>query len=138
MKVGDYVRTEYGISKIIGIYPERIMIFIETDNGLGDCSSFQNGKLRKGILILEEDYRIFIENNVKENIIDLIEVGDLVKYNPIMNGYIKKQTFCKMIKDIKDLLYFKYQIEHRKANFVSILTKEQFESMEYKIESKMN
>jgi len=122
MKVGDYVRY-------ISVYNNEIKIrkinaIIPPDN------------------LIEENYYKFndFEGTIKKdivksspNIIDLIEVGDIVKYNPIMNGYIKKQTFCKLIKDVRDLLYFKYQIEHKKANFISIVTKEQFESMEYKV-----
>ena len=50
------------------------------------------------------------------------------------NGYEKKQLFCRRIKDAKDLICFKYQVEHNKAKIKSIVTKEQFESMKYSLE----
>lgn len=113
MKIGDYVRTKDGkIGKILML--NSIYFAMDID---------------------DNTYAHEFDEIIKSspNIIDLIEVGDSVKYNPMMNGYIKKQTFCKMIKDTRDLLYFKYQIEHKKANLISILTKEQFERCEYKI-----
>lgn len=129
MKVGDYIRTDYGISKIIGIYLEKTMTFIETDNGLGNYNFSSNGKLRKGIAILEENYRNFIDNNIKKRLIDLIEVGDYV------NGYRvldiaqapEKVLYLNDISQKCALIpVCDYQIK-------SIVTKEQFESMEYKV-----
>ena len=130
MKIGDYVRTEYGISKIIGIFPERTMIFIETDNGLGNCNSSQNGKLRKGIVVLEEDYRKFIDNNVKQEPIDLIEVGDYVNGTPINEKYINVNGNV-IVKNECDDDYYSIAFENK--DIKSIVTKEQFESMEYKV-----
>lgn len=123
MKIGDYVRTEYGISKIIGIFPERTMVFIETDNGLGNCNSIQNGKLRKGILILEEDYRNFIDNNVKEKPIDLIEVGDYVNGIKVNDKGQSTLIFYDSDGD--------YYLDNE--NIETIVTKEQFENIKYRI-----
>jgi len=132
MKIGEYVRTEYGISKIIGIYPEKTMIFIETDNGLGNCSSTQNGELRKGIVVLEEDYRNFIDNNVKEKLIDLIQVGDYVNGMEVIDitpyyGLVLNEIDYNVKNGLRN-----YHINNEQ-DIKSIVTKEQFESMEYKL-----
>lgn len=129
MKVGDYVRTDYGISKIIGIYPERTLVFIETDNGLGDCIYSSKRKLRKGIAVLEEDYRNFIDNNIKEKLIDLIEVGDYVNGHKVLDiaQAPEKVLYLNDISQKGALIpVCDYQIK-------SIVTKEQFKSMEYKV-----
>ena len=123
MKVGNYVRTEYGISKIIGIYPQKTLVFIETDNGLGNCNCIEKGKLRKGIAVLEEDYRNFIDNNVKEKPIDLIEAGDYINGNKVDAVGKRYLIFYDGDGDIE--LY--------DNDIKSIVTKEQFENMEYRI-----
>ena len=133
MKVGDYIRTEYGISKIIGIFPEKTMVFVETDNGLGNCKFSRNGKLREGIAILEEDYRYFIDNNVKQKPIDLIEIGDYVNDLKITSINEPSMANCN-----KRLLYAEdeegYLIERfDEEDIKSIVTKEQFESMKYEV-----
>ena len=110
MKVGDYVRTKhYGISKITDIYNEDK---IELDN--------VNAFGIKGVCYMAE-------NIIKSspNIIDLIEVGDYV------NGV--------EVKDIDDewvtMSDTKIPILKSIANGLikSIVTKEQFSCMEYKI-----
>lgn len=134
LEVGMWVRTKYGISKIVNIFFEKTGVFIETDNKLGNCNMSTRGKLYKGIYILEEDYKTFIDNNVKNTIIDLIEVGDYV------NGYI----VLEIIKDNLGKTYIecgcKDEIAHNyiydtfyNEDIKSIVTKEQFSAMEYKI-----
>lgn len=134
LEVGMYVRTEWGISKIVNIFFEKTGIFIETDNGLGNCSMSTRGKLHKGIYILEEDYKTFIDNNVKNTIIGLIEVGDYV------NGYkvyevkeacvfVGYKCFATKFNDEEEYLY---QTIYEK-DIKSILAKEQYENMAYKV-----
>ena len=112
MKVGDYVRTESGgIGKIIEIDNNASCSHIITDNetfGLGWDGEQVNWD--------------FITEIVKSspNIIDLIEVGDYVNGNKVtdINGII-------YVKDVG----FLEEIEIK-----SIVTKEQFETTEYKCE----
>ena len=117
MKVGDYVRTKEGfIARVIEIYEGNI----ECDAPIKT--------------LYEEKYNCLWdkekENIIKSspNIIDLIEVGDYV------NG-------CRVIGI--DLLPTKQKIvvvgygydcdEISENNIKSIVTKEQFEEMEYKL-----
>lgn len=106
MKVGDYVRTKDGyISKI-----KELGINIYTDVG---CWS--------------EDYII----KSSPNIIDLIEVGDYV--NGVRVNFVYspdgKQVF-RIELDVDDL---KGHMICESKYITSIVTKEQFESMEYRI-----
>ena len=104
MKIGDYVRMNWGIDKVSNIY-ERIdrNIVFDTTNG----------------------YQNYFTEIIKSspNIIDLIEVGDYV------NGHI--------VEDLDDLGYITLDDDTIKYDDInSIVTKEQFKSMEYKIGDK--
>ena len=112
MKIGDYVRTKYGITQ-----------FKEYESTNGSkilCMPVKDGS--QGIFANVEDV---IKSS--PNIIDLIEVGDYV------NGW-KITTIDKRYNK----LYAEYEDGYliqaiSKKNIKSIVTKEQFESMEYKI-----
>jgi hypothetical protein len=108
MKIGDYVRTINGISKIIKIQDiitsdnEYITTLITHDNGNCDISN-----------ILKSS----------PNIIDLIEVGDYVNGEIVIE--INKEANCIAVTEEG---YWEHINEVK-----TIVTKEQFESMEYKI-----
>ena len=113
MKVRDYVRTKSGgIGKTIEIDNNASCSHIITDNetfGLGWDGEQVNWD--------------FITEIVKSspNIIDLIEVGDYV------NGVIVTQSYIDNIKHIAP------EIKENNYGIKSIVTKEQFEAMEYRI-----
>ena len=108
MKIGDYVRTEISSLNLQRIGKIRKIIsedFIHTDIGTYDK-----------------------ENIIKSspNIIDLIEVGDYVngiRVDEIKNGQLRTAS------------YYDGYICHlcNEEDIKSIVTKEQFESMEYKL-----
>ena len=113
MKVGDYVRTKnYGICKIIDIYNED-KIELDKINAFGIKGVCYN-----------------VENIIKSspNIIDLIEVGDYV------NGYLvttgNQGVGSIYIAEIDGLGLKKKLYE---KDIKSIVTKEQFSQMEYRI-----
>jgi hypothetical protein len=104
MKVGDYVRTnEFGIQKV---------------------KWFDNEEP-----ILENGFTALQSSGYKSspNIIDLIEVGDYVNGKLVEDIFDKTNYADKSIK-LKGSGDYWYN-EHIK----SIVTKEQFESMEYKV-----
>ena len=116
MKIGEYVRTKSGgIGKTIEIDNNASCSHIITDNetfGLGWDGEQVNWD--------------FITEIVKSspNIIDLIEVGDYV------NGLkVDKKYEDRVVINTRDdiIVWFEYQIK-------SIVTKQQFEAMEYKCE----
>ena len=99
MKVGDYVRTKYGITQI-----------------------------KENVCLLDEVIKS------SPNIIDLIEVGDICTFEVVdidnYEDYIGKHTEVINQDELED---FKDMIQNESAKLISIVTKEQFESMEYKI-----
>ena len=117
IKVGEYVRTkEYGIRKVV--YENR------------DCFLFDGTVINENLTgtirdcaWLKSDIRL---QNIKhsKNIIDLIEVGDYV------NG-----RYVKEIKQYKDGKYILALIGIiGEQDIKTIVTHEQFESIEYKVE----
>lgn len=66
------------------------------------------------------------------NIFDLLEVGDIVNYT-FWKEPDDFTIFCEMIRDIEQLLDFKFDIEENNITLNSILTKEQFKGNCYKV-----
>lgn len=116
MQVGDYVRTKYGISKIENISPndyDKEHDYVELDKSVFDGLDIQ--------IFFTTDEII----KTSPNIIDLIQVGDYVngrKVEWVGDDFV---AFGKL-----DYAY--------KKDIKSIVTREQFLQMEYKIESEVN
>ena len=115
MKVGDYVRTKYGITQ-----------YKEYDTQYGEKI------LAMPIHDMTQGFFANVEDIIKSspNIIDLIEVGD----------YVNSHKVIYTIGDIYKEVYVEYGnmselLEIKPEQIKSIVTKEQFESMKYKIES---
>lgn len=122
MKVGDYVRTRWGcIAKFEGIHEK----FYEFDNIIMDESC-----------AVREELFVDIVEKSSPNIIDLIEVGDYV------NGYkvleIEKDYLFDYREEINVLIVQNgevYEVAKKiySDDIKSIVTKEQFSQMEYKV-----
>lgn len=112
IKVNDYVRTKKGIKKIYKIDSNKTkwkyLFKLKEQDG--------DGCIDLGYLCAED-----IIGEPKEKIIDLIEVGDYVNKHRVSN------VFDEYITTEDD------QITIDKKNIKSIVTKEQFEQMEYKV-----
>lgn len=113
IKIGEYVRNEDG-------YIEKISSFDKLTNIYKD----EEGILRKweGEDVFGNEYSTIILKH-SPNIIDLIEVGDYV------NGLkVDKKYEDRVVINTRDkiIVWFEYQIK-------SIVTKEQFENIKYKI-----
>lgn len=114
MKIGDYVRTENGlIGKIIGFKGD----MVETDN--------------KRLITYKSNHS---ECEIKERPIDLIEVGDILVIKDFVDEACMIFTDIYLIQNEQQLLNIKNDLEKNKNKMLySIVTKEVFESMEYKI-----
>ena len=125
MKVGDYVRTKTGIHKVFEINENATVWKYHCDKkptGEWD-SSYEYIKIKDDDIIKSSP-----------NIIDLIEVGDYI------NGH---KVFDDMRVDTddygNDFIEIGIEIDNmlnhyiREEDIKSIVTKEQFESMEYKV-----
>ena len=120
MKVGDYVRTKSGyIDKIINIndFREPSMKYaLEQPSWNDDVVFIGEEKIKKS----------------STNIIDLIEVGDYVNGMLVIEETPKDKRKKQQI--IVDSTAFEWGTERLfNEDIKSIVTKEQFESMEYKV-----
>ena len=121
MKVGDYVRTNYGT-----IFKIENMVEIDLD-GTWFKSKVKENSIIKDLPRFMYDEEDEIVNKTSPNIIDLIEVGDYVNghrvvWKDINAKEIGIKAYCKDERLIKNSNQIK-----------SIVTKEQFKSMEYRI-----
>lgn len=112
MNVGDYVRTKRGI--------------------IGKIKLIDNQTELEDLYLVKRQW-YYKENFIKSspNIIDLIEVGDYV------NGKKVIDTFTDYIFDyseeFKVIRFSETDILHDVKHIKSIVTKEQFSQMEYKV-----
>ena len=131
LEVGMYVRTENGIiEKINQIYDrhatDNTVVWL---NGYGDGRSVFVDDFEE-VKYQSINARGFIKKEPSNNIIDLIEVGDYV------NGYkvyeVKEE--CVMIGFKCTILDEDYVTQTVYKNEIkSIVTKEQFKQMQYKV-----
>ena len=136
LEVGMYVRTEYGIiEKVNNIYDrhttDNIVVWL---NAYGDGKSVFIDDFEE-IKIQSINTRGFIKKEPSFNLIDLIEVGDYVNGTKVTSisgtRYDKNDLhcycdYCQNEKTGKWLMIPAKDIK-------SIVTKEQFSSMSYKV-----
>ena len=128
MNVGDYVRNKYGIAKVIDIENNNGIDILVFDKPICFLVNKETGKIKDDKLL----NRLAIIDDVdvskiksSPNIIDLIEVGD----------YVNGEKINEISESGKVLFYLDYDkirsIEN--GSIKSIITKEQFESIKYKV-----
>ena len=136
IKVGEYVRNKYGIARVIDIennngidvlvFDKNICFLVNKETG-----EIKEDKLFNKLAIIEDIDIEKIKHSSK--IIDLIEEGDFVEID-----YYGGKVIEIVIRDNNELCIG--LIEHQPAyinlkdvEILSIVTKEQFERMEYKV-----
>ena len=131
MNVGDYVRTKCGnIFKIIGGNEDNWEIDI-------DYSILENSE--DGWLELfryNDNHCFFTDMNILKsspNIIDLIEVGDYVNGMKIIDTSSQYYKLVTNLVDNNAKEGLKNVFINNEKDIKSIVTKEQFESMEYRL-----
>ena len=122
LEVGMYVRTKKGIGKIETIEEDRTEIHFNCDSGLSI------GFVKRGFT-QEEIANMYKHNH---NIKDLIEVGDIIKYK-IDNVPLETKGYLTGVIEIEDNQMLHNIKENKDYHILSILTKEQFEAMVYKV-----
>ncbi len=129
MKIGDYVRTRKGISKITFIEDEIVREIVYTDTK--EVFEYYTDNKGKEIKDYWEKY--------SPNIIDLIEAGDYVNGKLVIeHAYQKGRLFVTNLyiggKGFTTCEDYSWELTKENEDYIdSILTKEQFESMEYKV-----
>lgn len=135
MKVGDYVRTNYGIAKIVGSEAHDLIIHLDKEimyDHIDYISSCTHDEIIKS----------------SSNIIDLIEENDLVRIEYYAPSYEERITRIFII-DFKNENDIAFENSHCNLNIFDnewskhdiklnpvikgIITHEQIESMEYKV-----
>lgn len=128
IEIGEYVRTKQGdISKVRYIDEENI--FLE------DCVWSKNDLYEKTDVLYFDDEEIAKHS---KNIIDLIEVGDIVKVEGIehVREVIEDDFFNGNIfnNDVRAIINDKnYSKQIKEYQIKSIVTKQQFSNMEYRL-----
>lgn len=117
MKLEEGMYVKYTRGLINGYVPPRIA-------KITDCSDKDLIKIDNGQVILRNDIL-----KASKNIIDLIEVGDYVNGLPVTRICIDDET------NEKYLNMFGSISEYRSEDIKSIVTKEQFDSMKYEVDS---
>ena len=119
MKIGDYIRTKDGVIAKI----EDIIADYSIDCDRDVFHAFSNNAPD----VMEIPYALKDEYIIKHspNIIDLIEIGDYV------NGLKVAQII--EVDEYKVILMFGLVMRLGEEDIKTIVTKEQFESMEYRI-----
>lgn len=115
LEAGIYVRTKYnGIGKIVEYINDPTHYFFKCyklDRNCFNCEEY----------ITESD----VIGKPSYNIIDLLQIGDIISF--------KNEFGSIEIKDIHNSVAMQ-MIKDKEIDIKSIVTKEQFESMSYKLE----
>ena len=127
IKVGEYVRTIYGeIFKVIELPKKNesyILVDEEVDRSIDrDCN---DNCLEKAEITKHSPY-----------IIDLIEVGDVIKYKEWYETKANEPNILNL-RSQKEVDNFKKCIKYKDIIYMSVVTHEQFEGMEYKVEEQI-
>ena len=131
IEVGEYVRT-----------PNQGIFYISHINIDFDDSNFNK------VVMCQNEYVSFTNiDTVKtlkhsKNIIDLIQENDLLKIEYEISDHKKQTEVVEVIRNYQGLLYvntfvgkfFVRDLEHYDRKLLSIATKEQFKSIEYRLE----
>ena len=125
MKIGDYVRTIYGIKRIDEIICGQDVRF---DNIDGFDDDLLNWHSCDGISIYSHKWKEIVIGEPKEKTIDLIEVGDYVNGYKVYNIGITELSIGK-VKSLTIEGYGRILEEDIK----SIVTREQFDNMKYEV-----
>ena len=143
MNIGDYVRTKDGIAKIINLeenpYGEKtIYILDKSIINIYDCEGGELAWCNPFIEDMQDrfdtkfgDEKCIIKSS--PNIIDLIEVGDILYLEESDDIVCMFFRDIYLVKNEDNLTHIIDDIKNKKSKLISIVTKEQFESMQYKI-----
>lgn len=138
LKVGMYVRNKYGIAKIVNVKDNGICDVIIFDKNI--CFACNNetkeeiSNISLSNILPITKYIDVNKINASHNIIDLIEEGDYVNgYLVLFAGATTWDNEGNIIDKRVQINYNNYDRWLSENSIKSIVTKEQFESMEYKL-----
>ena len=129
LEVGKFIRTPYGIRKIVNItkddgYRKPRVTVIELDRHLNTPYKFD--------YIFYTDENVIKKCKTSYNIIDILEVGDIIRYR-IDKVPLETKGYLTGVIDIADEEMLENIKKDENYHVLQILTKEQMEQMSYKI-----
>ncbi len=138
IEVNEYVRTEYGISKLIeirkvdGCEEQKIYIFDDISDELWS-GDLPNELWKSEMEWHEEKFnnKIFLKHS--KQLMELIEVKDLVCFKNKLQNSLENEEMIIHIFDNDTLEEVKQAIEKGEIELLEILTHEQFEQSSYKV-----
>ena len=128
LEVGQFIRTPYGIRKIVDItkdegYGKPRVRVIKLDDFLNTGYKFNYE--------FYTDEKIIKECKASYNITDILEVGDIISFYEDIDNY--KKQYVIGIPGLITLDEIKDKITNDNIRLVSILTPEEMEQMAYKV-----
>ncbi len=130
IEVGEYVRTEEGyIGKLVEYIPNALnYLKIDVDKEIIHCNNSRDN-------FIYTRYGFQLKHS--HNPIDIIEVGDYVNGRLVLQVDYKNQNVCLLIpftdtKANTNIMWYGYE------DIKTIVTKEQFESISYKVKQEEN
>lgn len=139
IEIGEYVRTEYGISKLIeirkvdGCEEQKKYIFDDISDELWS-GDLPNELWKSEIEWHEEKFnnKIFLKHS--KQLIDLIEVKDVIKYRiDNISTTLETKGYIEGIVDVSDEEMLQRIKNQKSYKILEILTHEQFEANSYKV-----
>ena len=123
LEIGEFIRTPYGIRKIVNItkddgYGKPKVRVIELDRHLNTPYKFD--------YIFYTDENVIKKCKTSYNILDILEIGDYV------NGYYVEDVLKTFVNVAVGSNYFQSPTIYEK-DIKSVITHEQIEQMEYRI-----
>lgn len=120
LRVNDYVRTDDGLIGKIVSEPYEYKDSIGHDIDFGDNNIYNEYEMYQNII------------KSSPNIIDLIEVGDYVNGKKVIDTYT--DYIFDYTEEFKVIRFSETDILHDRKHIETIVTKEQFKSIEYEVE----
>lgn len=122
MEVGEYVRTNKGnIGQVIGIFN-------------GHCQAKYHIQFQGKVKVKRQYLSTHTIIKHSKQLIDLIEVGDIIKYRiDKISKILETKGYIKGIVDISDEEMLQRIKSDKNYNILEILTHEQFEANCYKV-----
>ena len=134
LNIGDYVRNQYGIAKIVDIKNKNGIDILVFDRNICFLVNKETGEIIQDRLFNELPLLKEIDlSKIKSspNIIDLIEVGDYVNGVYISDKYIDAFQEWVVKRECDDDYY---SIAFKNRDIETVVTKEKFEQMKYRVE----
>ena len=124
IRLGEYVRTKNGIiAKVIGVQSGGIEKYF-FDKEVHNLFNYLNGLVVENVVVKHSF-----------NIIDLIEKGDYINGYKVLDIDFKNEMIC-LLMPFDEENKSKYNIVWNTKYFIkSIVTKEMFQNIEYRVES---